>query len=276
MPFQHYISNFTLRYFADEKDVLRIMDKHLGRLRSMRGNKDRAKPNPKNQIRYKAFGENRYNPDHVEHALCKVESEAAGVIRDILDGARAGNPIILDHRRKMQFCAFLLAQIVRVPRMKQFAMQMGRQNSQAELVYWAMFSNISEGSVPAGLDRAVADPGVTDHDCQDLILLRRMTLMQLDITKITTATHASFVIGDEPCLMSGLLARPGEIVTMPLAKDVTVQLSRPEDSAGGLTLCGANLVQAKNMEAYKKANRFVAGPGPSALCCLHENLGRIG
>lgn len=275
MPFQHYISNFTLRNFADEQDVLWIMDKHLGRLRSMRGSRDGAKPGPKNQIRYKAFGENRYNPDHVENALCKVESEAAGVIRDILDGARAGKPIILDHRGKFQLCAFLFAQIVRVPRMKQFAMQMGRQNSEAKRVYWEMFSNIGVGSVPTELDRAVADPSVTDHDCQDLILLRRMTLMQLDITKITSANHANFMIGDEPCLMNGFLARPGEIVTMPLAKDVTVQLSRPEDSAGGLHPCGAEFALAKNTETFKKANRFVAGPDPSALRRLHEILGRV-
>ncbi len=261
----HYIPDFILGNFAGDDEALRIMNKKTGRIWA----KNPARKSRKNRRRggYDAFAENSYHPATVEAALGKCESDAAPVIGKIIERARSGEAAELDCEEKERLCTFLLVQILRSPRMKDFALAHNGEFPESKEILWQMQLDLGRGENPAKADHeALANvEHVRQHQDLDGIVLRRMTEMNIDVGIVSARDDASFVIGDEPCLLNGLLAKPGDIATMPLAKDVYVQLSRPEDSTGGLHKVSPEFVRALNAQAYGKAKRFVAGPDGASL-----------
>ena len=94
---------------------------------------------------------------------------------------------------------------------------------------------------------------------------QRMTAMSIDVGVTDPSEGTSFVIGDVPCVFNGELTQPGEIVTMPIARDVYIQLTRSEDSTGELYSVSGDDVLNLNMQAYEYATKFVAGPDRAFL-----------
>ena len=110
---QHYISNFVLVNFAGTGGALWIADKESGHCWVRR---PRSQP-----PRYDAFAQKQYVPTVVDDVLTERESAAAPVMRKVVESARAG--VAPDFRRadKQYLCAFLFVQILRAPRVKQWA-----------------------------------------------------------------------------------------------------------------------------------------------------------
>ena len=271
MAFRHYNPNFILRQFAGNDELLWVLDKLTGQIRPEKPSKIRTAKGW--TLRYRALGENNYNPDRVEPALSRVESDAAPVIKKIIACARTGKAPAIHGREMERLCAFLLVQIIRSPRMKHYAMNNEWESPEDKELFWEMLLATSNGDWPSGLEAEVANASMRNHPHQDLILWRRMTGMRIDVGTICPEGAARFVIGDEPCLLNGWLVRSGDIVTMPLAKDAYIQLSRPEDSTGGVHTLIATDVEAHNMQSFGKARRFLAGPDPKCLRGLQESVG---
>ena len=88
--------------------------------------------------------------------------------------------------------------------------------------------------------------------------------MSLDVAIVRTATNAHFITSDRPCLISPML-KPGGMVCMPVAQDVIVQLSKPEESLGDLHSLSPEKVHHHNRQTMLTATRFVAGPSKEYL-----------
>lgn len=259
MAKNHYVPDFILRNFADTDSALWIMSKQTGHIWC-------KKPADKRkQAGYDAFAENNYNPDDVEEAFTEVESEAGPIIKEIIRSARKFRMPVLDQVEKEWLCAFLLVQILRVPRIKDFMTNSIPEFPEAEKVFWRVFKSLSAHEMPGGLEPVVSDPDVMEHEHLDYIMWKRMTNMKIDVLRIGNVVDVSFVIGDEPCLLKGWLLKPDERVVMPIARDVYLQLSRPEDFAGQVEMCGPSLVNALNLQIFEKSQRYIAGPNRECL-----------
>ena len=222
---QHYVPNFILSNFASADGTLWVVRKDTGRCWAKRAGRGG---------RYDAFAENEYLPQEVDDALWPGEDVAAPIMSSILATARTGDVPDLDRADKEHLCRFLLMQILRVPRVKDYAAALDAA------AYYAMLCD---------------DPGgEQDNDHPERNLFRRMVGMELEVALVSPDSPSPLLVGDEPCL----LAR--DKVVMRLAQDVCLQLSRPADFAGGFHTLGPDYVAKLNRETFVKAKRFVASP----------------
>ena len=259
MPKRHYVPDFILRNFAGADKVLWIMNKRTGETWCKKPS-DRCR-----QAGYDAFAQKNYNPNDVEEALTELESEAAPIVEQIVECARRGRTAAFDKAEKDRLCAFLLVQILRIPRMKDYAMNGNWEFPEVSQVFWQMLKNVSTHDMPAGLEADVANADVKAHEHLDYIMWKRMTAMIIDVTRISPVVDGGFLICDEPCLLKGWLLQSGDRVVMPLARDVCLQLSRPEDAAGELEICGPGFVNELNLQTLEKSQQFIAGPNRACL-----------
>ena len=258
MTLRHYVPNFILRNFADDNDVLWVLDKETRMYFSDKGAANR---------RYRAFAEHGYNPWNTESVLSDIESSAAPVIEQLIEHARCGLPPELDPTSKGRLCTFLLVQSLRIPRVKNWIMSKQWEYERDKQMLWQMFSELKNGNFPAGLEADAADPTVKDHDQLEKVFWLRMMEMNIFVATVGDRRGDGLIVGDEPCLMRRYLVRSGDVVVMPLASDVWLELSRPEDSPGGLGKLDRAWTHALNLQSYKKAHRFVAGTSED---CLRE------
>ena len=255
MENRHYVPNFVLSYFADGDGVLHVLDKQTGRRWLKKSGRNG---------RFSVFLERNYNPDFAERALMHLEAKASVLVAEIVQSAREGKPPVLEADHKKLLCEFLLVQTLRVPRMKSWVTGRKWERPEDQDVFWQMVAEISKADLATRLLPVESESSFAEYQHLERIVWH-MLRMNVDVGTIKRESDACFVIGDEPCLRKGLLDRPGDRVVMPLAKDVYVQLSRHEDSIGGLSVVGKKLADALNRQAYAKARRFVAGPTGESL-----------
>ncbi|MDE0039329.1 MAG: DUF4238 domain-containing protein [Gammaproteobacteria bacterium] len=240
---QHYTSNFVLVNFAGTDGALWIADKGSGRCWVRRS---RSHP-----PRYDAFAQNQYVPTDVDEVLTERESAAAPVMRKVIKSARAGVAPDLPLADKEDLCAFLFVQIVRAPRVKQWAEKLDSQ---------ALYEMLTDRLTSAA-----------DARHPERTFFRRMMEMPLEVGRVRPDAALPLLIGDEPCLARAQYAESDEQlgngpfgvpdqVIMPVAKDVYVQLSLPDNFAGGFHELDIEYVKALNAQIVSKAQRFVAGP----------------
>lgn len=267
MSLYHYVPNLILRNFADDDGVLWIMDKKQARCWLDKGGGGTYD---------NAFAEHDYNPSSVEKVLNRIESKARWVVEKIIDLARCGMDPVVEPAEKGHLCTFLFVQALRIPRVKSWVMNEEWEFDGDKDILWQMFSDLSEDKYPGSLEAEKANANLTEHPHLEKIIWLRMMDMSMDVLRISSKTGAAFLISDEPCLMKRRLAHPGDRVIMPLAKDVCIQLSRPEDSSGGLHEIRGELVEELNVQSYTKARRFVAGPAQQCLGRVRDLAERAG
>ena len=260
MALNHYVPNFILRNFAGKDGALWIMDKTKGCCWAKKGGGDS----------YDAFAEHDYNPSSVEEVLTNIESKASRVVRKIIDFARQGMEPAIDAVENGHLCTFLFVQALRIPRVKSWVMNREWEFEGDRKELWKMFSNLSEGHYPAGLEAEVANVELREHEHLEQVMWLRMMDMSIDVVKVNAGTEGGFLISDEPCLMKRWLVASGDRVVMPLAKNVYIQLSRPEDSPGGMHGIRKELVEGLNLQSYLKAQRFIAGSSRECLDGLRD------
>ena len=262
MSLNHYVSDFLLRNFSDSCGLLWILDKNTGKVWCKKASLKTR------QSGYDAFAENGYNPVGVEDLLTKLETETAPIIKKIIADADKHKAVILSHHEKEWLCAFLLVQILRIPRVKNFATNRDWNVPQGRQLLWYMLKNICKHDLPSGLEVDIANPELKEHEHLDLIVWKRMTDMVVDVVQIDAHASSRFVIGDEPCLLKGWLTKSRDLVVMPLSKYLFIQLSMPEDSVGEYAQCDNQFVDAFNAQTYEKAQRFIAGCDRHCLTAL--------
>jgi hypothetical protein len=76
---QHYVSQFQLRNFADERGQLRVFDKAEGRIFTLSPHGIAA------EAGFYDFTDQAGKPHTVEHLLGKMETQVSGIIAGILD-----------------------------------------------------------------------------------------------------------------------------------------------------------------------------------------------
>ena len=229
---QHYVPNFVLKNFAGDDSTLWVLDKEEGRISCIEGKEDPP--------RYDAFTANEYLPGSVDDSFGVKESKAAQVITKIIKQARNGDVPNLGPRQMKILCHFLLLQITRVPRVKEFSEDLSAS------LYHEMLVDDVEG------DEGVAHP--------NRALFNRMRDLDLGVVVAPDPGVLSLLVGDEPCMCKGELTRPGDLVTMRIAKDVLLQLRHPDDDGGWHFVAEDEFVRALNVEAFNTATRFLAGP----------------
>ena len=235
MAKQHYVPNFILRNFAGPDGALWVFDKQARRCWR------------KNGPRYDAFAENEYLPNNVDDVFAPRETAAGPAIESIILSARTAVAPNLDAADREHLCRFLLAQILRVPRLRGY----GEKKRIRRSIYHSLLRDDLRGDE----DLAHPERGV----------FRAMLAMWPEVACARPGVQTPLLVNDEPCLWVGDLSQPGARIVMRLAKDVCVQLSHPADFAGGLHGLGADDVAFLNAEAFRKAARFVAGPTRDAL-----------
>lgn len=245
---QHYISNFVLVNFAGTDGALWIADKDSGHCWVRR---PRSQP-----LRYDAFAQNQYVPTGVDDVLTERESAAAPVVRKVVESARAEVAPDLTLAEKQYLCDFLFVQILRAPRVKQWA-----EKLDAPALYELLTDRLTSA---------------VDERHPERAFLRRMMEMRLEVARVRRDAALPLLIGDEPCLARAPYAEGGDQlgdgpfslpdqVVMPVAKDVYVQLSLAERFAGGFHELDIEYVRALNSQITRKAQRFVAGPTKASL-----------
>ena len=222
---QHYVPNFILRNFVSVDGTLWIMQKDTKRCWARKGG---------GNDRYDAFAENEYLPQNVDYAFWTREHAAAPIISTILAAGRAGNAPCLVHAENEHLCRFLLAQILRVPRVKDFAV-----NLHAAAYYSMLRDN------PCG-DQ--------DIDHPERAVFQKMVGMEVEVAVVKPNTGFPLLVSDEPCFLAE------DKVVMRIAQDACLQLSDPAAFAGGYHLLDPGYVAALNRETLAKAQRFIAGP----------------
>ena len=245
---QHYVPNFVLVNFAGADRALWIADKGSGQCWVRR---------PRSKCpRYDAFAQNRYVPTEVDNVLTNRESAGASVVRKVVESARDGVSPDLLPADKQDLCAFLFVQILRVPRVKQWA-----EKLDAGALYEMLTDRLT---------------GAIEERHPERTFFRRMMDMPLEVGRVRRDAALPLMMGDEPCLArvphvqdgeqvgDGLFELPDQ-VTMPVSKDVYVQLSLPENFAGGFHELDTEYVEALNEQVVRKAQRFVAGPNKASL-----------
>ena len=254
MSLNHYVPDFILRDFADSQEILWILDKRTRKIWP-------KKPSEKiRQSGYAAFAENDYNPNDVEKLLSQLEGEAAPIIRNIVESARCRKVAVLDHLEKELLCSFLLVQTLRIPRVRNFAVNRDWEVPQGRQLLWYMLRDICAHQLPDGLAAELCNPDLTEHEHLVVIVWKRMTNMIMDVLRIDDPNAPKFVIGDEPCLRKGWLVQSGDLVIMPLTADTYIQMSMVGDSIGEYSECSVQMVEALNAQTLEKSHRFVAGP----------------
>lgn len=245
---QHYVPNFVLVNFAGTDRALWIADKGSGHCWVRR---------PRSRSpRYDAFAQNRYVPTDVDDVLTKRETAGAPVVRKVVESARAGVAPDLSPADKQNLCAFLFVQILRAPRVKQWAEKLDRD---------ALYEMLTDGLTSA-----------VDERHPERTFFSRMIEMPLEVGRARPDAALPLVIGDEPCLARAPYVEDGEQlgdgpfdlpdqVIMPVAKDVYVQLSLPKNFAGGIHELDTKYVRALNAQIAHKAQRFVAAPTKDSL-----------
>ena len=88
--------------------------------------------------------------------------------------------------------------------------------------------------------------------------------MKLDLVSIVHLQDAEFVTSDRPCLICPVLKHGGKAF-MAVSKHVAVQLSRPQDSSGGIRRPSTETVKKINKKTFDTATRFVAGSSRERL-----------
>ena len=246
MSLNHYVPNFVLKNFADDTNGLWIMDKIQGRCFRDKGGGDTYD---------NAFAEHCYNPSNIEEVLTRIESMASPIVKKIIDFARSGENIVVDSTEKGHLCTFLLVQVLRIPRVKNMQWEFEGDID----VLWEMFVDLCENKYPVGLEVEKSNENLTEHRHFEKIIWLRMMEMSINIARVENSAGTALLIGDEPCLMKGFLVKQGDRLTMPLAKDVYIELSRPGESPGTWFELSKKDVQELNGQTYSKSHRFVAG-----------------
>ena len=211
----------------------------------------------------------RLVPADIEGLLADaVEGPASRVVQKIVDSARSGVDPVIEADEKLALSVFLFAQTIRIPRVKEWV------ESEAHWEYandkdqlWQMLRNLTSSDWNPNRIDDTRPMGMPEHELfPERTLLRWMMSMNVDVAKVNLATNPELLVGDEPCLMKESRDRPCDMVVMAIAKDVLIQLSRPKDSPGGFTeLDDPEHVEALNVQAYRKARRFIAGPSKECL-----------
>lgn len=145
-------------------------------------------------------------------------------MRKVIESARAGVAPDLPLADKEDLCAFLFAQIVRAPRVKQWAEKLDSQ---------ALYEMLTDRLTSAA-----------DARHPERTFFRRMMEMPLEGRAGPSGRGGTAAGGDEPCLAraqyaegdeqlgDGPFSVPDQVI-MPVAKDMYVQLSLPDNFAGG-------------------------------------------
>ena len=256
MSLNHYVPNFVLKNFADDTNGLWIMNKIQGHFFRDKGGGDTYD---------NAFAEHGYNPSDAESVLARIESMASPIVKKIIDLARAGKYAVLDSTEKGYLCTFLFVQALRIPRVKNWVMNKQWEFDGDKNTLWEMFSDLCENKYPVGLDAEKSNEDLTEHPHFEKIIWLRMMEMSINVMSIKKDTCNALLIGDEPCLMKGFLINKGDCLTMPLAKEVYIELLRPEESPGTWFELSEKDVQELNVQTYSKAHRFVAGVAKDSL-----------
>ena len=179
---QHYVPNFVLVNFADTDRALWIADKGSGHCWVRR---------PRSQSpRYDAFAQNQYVPTDVDDVLTKRESAGAPVVRKVVESARAGVAPDLSPNEKQDLCAFLFVQILRAPRVKQWAEKLDLD---------ALYEMLADRLTSA-----------VDERHPERTFFRRMMEMRLEVSRVRRDAAPPLVIGDEPCLARAPYVEDGE------------------------------------------------------------------
>lgn len=238
--------------------MLWIMDKKDGNCFSDKG------------VRNKALAENNYNPDEVEELLHQIESSASSIVKKVIESARCGSVPNLTLIETEQLCNFLFVQKIRIPRVKNWVMSNQWEHPQDKKYLWRMCSDLAANIFIDDLEAAKANVNLTEHPYMEKIICTRMMDMKINVLRINGNAGTAFLIGDEPCLFEGFLARSGDYVTMPLAKDVFIEMRRPEDSTGGIYDASKVDIEQRNLQSYVQAERFVVGPSRYYLTIVRE------
>ena len=277
MPKHHYNANFNVRRFADAEGTLWVLDKDSGRTWPRVGGR---------QDRYDAFAEKGYNTvidargerdDSVENFYTAVESNAAPVIDTIIELARAGLVAPLNAVKHEDLCRFLWAQYVRSPVERLATLEDGTARRAMDE---AVRDTCSKFGIPLQLiaallpkdlsemmnDAIVKAPTAPEEPDSAVAHMRRMAV---DVLRVVPSTNAEFITSDRSCLVEPIL-RPGGSVLTPVAKDIAIQLSRPEKSSGNLVRVGRETVDRINEQIYGAALRFVAGPSRNYVANLYH------
>ena len=141
-------------------------------------------------------------------------------MRKVVESARAGVALDLPPADKQDLCAFLFVQILRAPRVKQWAEKLD----------------------PGALYEMLTDRLTSAIDARhpERTFFRRMMGMPLEVSRVCQDAAPPLIIGDEPCLAQapqgeygeqlgdGPIGLPDQVI-MPVAKDVYVQLSLPRE-----------------------------------------------
>ena len=276
MPKHHYNPNFILRRFADDSDTLWVLDKDTGRCWPKRGGR---------QNRYDAFAENGYNTvkdargvndDSVEDFYTEVEARAAPIIDALVSTAHARLLPYIGPVDKEHLVRFLWAQHIRSPYERIAALENGTARLAMEeavldtCVEFGIPPSDIHDFLPRDLkqmtnDAVVKAPTAPEERDSAVVLMYRMSV---DFLKILPGVSVNFITSDRSCLVEPIGRRGGNVV-MPIAKDLVVRLSRPEELPGSLVNVGEPTVDRINRRLFDAARRYVAGPCRISLCALH-------
>ena len=279
MPKHHYNPNFILRNFADSSSTLWVLDKQAARCWAKKGGSGR----------YDAFAENGYNTtrdaqgspdDSVEHFYTEIETRAAPVVDRVVALVEAGLCPPINQIDKEHLARLVWAQYVRSP-FERAATQRDRIARRA--MYQAVLDTCVDKGIPPALihdflpksleqmmeDAIVKAPTAPEERDGAVVHMRQMAV---DFLRIPAAVHAHFVTSDRPCLVKPILQRGGNVF-LPLASNVAIQLSRPEDASPAPIEVGRTTVRRINGSIFNAALRYVAGPSrPHLLDLLADSL----
>ena len=271
---QHNTPNFILRRFADEaKNTLWVWDKIQRTCFQVKGTTSQGRP-----PRYDAFTQNDYytlkdtsgNRDlSVEDYLADIEAAAAPIIKKLIDIAATGLYHPLNLKKTECLARFLVAQHMRSPTARaeivnsEETMQMYH-----DLIHKTEMSLGADRGSPvkisgdptAALERS-SKRAIINKDSAAVHYMRRM---KLDLVSIVHLQDAEFVTSDRPCLICPVLKHGGKAF-MAVSKHVAVQLSRPQDSSGGIRRPSTETVKKINKKTFDTATRFVAGSSRERL-----------
>ena len=274
MPKHHYNPNFILRNFVDANRTLWVLDKQTARCWAKRGGNGR----------YDAFAENGYNTikdvqgspdDSVEDFYTEVEACAAPIIDRLIVTIEAGLCPHIGELDKEHLARFLWAQYVRSP-FERAATR--RDGTASRAMYQAILDTSLEKGIPPDLiyavlpknleqmidDAIVKAPTAPEEHDGAVAYMRRMAV---DFLRIPPTVDALFVTSDRPCLFEPIL-QPGGNVFLPLASNVAIRLSRPEDASPTPIGVSRSTARRINRSIFSAALRYVAGPSRQHLCEL--------
>lgn len=282
MAKHHYNPNFNLRRFANEQRTLWVLDKNTGRVWAKKGGRS---------DRYDVFAENGYNTvryadgtddSSVEDFYTEVEALAAPVIDSII---RVTNVDLMPAIRaidKDNLVRFLWAQWARSPSQRLHALRDGTAEGAVDealqdaserfgvplFFVQALFTNNLEQIIQNAIVKAPTGPDQPDG------AVFHMRRMAVDILKIPPSVEAHFITSDRSCLVEPIRL-PGGYVFMPISQNVSIQLTRPEDSSGVLASVGARTVERINKAILNAALRYIAGPSAEHLSALNDAVAPV-